>query len=86
MQKRRRDCGEACVSGLGEVAAKLARKEIESCLVAEDEGIAILVADTICISAIFVENLCLGFAIGGSAKKVHARSMGVADENVGDGG
>ncbi|KOM29485.1 hypothetical protein LR48_Vigan707s001700 [Vigna angularis] len=42
---------EACISGLGKVAAKLARKEIESRLVAEDEGIAILVADTIHVSA-----------------------------------
>ncbi|KOM39550.1 hypothetical protein LR48_Vigan03g293200 [Vigna angularis] len=40
----RRFCGT-------KVAAKLARKEIESRLVAEDEGIAILVADTIHVSA-----------------------------------
>ncbi|KOM33472.1 hypothetical protein LR48_Vigan01g302800 [Vigna angularis] len=42
---------EACISGLREVAAKLARKEIESRLVVEDEGIAILVADTIHVCA-----------------------------------
>ncbi|KAG2396145.1 uncharacterized protein HKW66_Vig0064790 [Vigna angularis] len=49
--KKKARFGEACISGLGEVAAKLARKEIESRLMAEDEGIAILVADTIHVSA-----------------------------------
>ncbi|KAG2384598.1 Tubulin alpha-3 chain [Vigna angularis] len=49
--KKKARFGEACISGLGEVAAKLARKEIESRLVAEDEGIAILVADTIHVFA-----------------------------------